>query len=67
MTCKYRNGGTVTRQTATRRRCNYDAPSIALVKRYENDTTYDLYTWRAGLVLAAMFVLLGLGSVMFGW
>ena len=51
----------------TRRRCNYDAPSIALVKRYENDTTYDLFTWRAGLVLAAMFVLLGLGSVMFGW
>lgn len=55
------------RNRATRRRCNYDAPSIALVKRYENDTTYDRYTWRAGVILAAMFVFMGLGSVMFGW
>lgn len=57
----------MTRKTTTRHSCNYTAPNIALVKRYENDTTYDLFTWRAGLVLAAMFVLLGLGSVMFGW
>ena len=57
----------MTRKTTTRRRCNYDAPIIAPVKRYLDDTTYDLWTWRVGLILAAMFALLGLGSVMFGW
>ena len=54
----------MTSYRTTRRRCNYDAPSIAIAKRR---AYFNTWTHRMGLVLCAMFVFLAFGAVVFGW
>lgn len=57
------------RKRAARRSDGYDAPSnvFTLAREYANSIAYEHGTWQAGLALCAMFLALGLGSVVFGW
>ena len=46
-----------------RHSCNHTAPS-ALAKHSDD---YSTWTWRMGLILAAMYLVMAFGAVVFGW